>query len=103
MRVKHKCNGGRLAAAAVMVALWGALCALEVSPDLHRLLHGDAQSPGHTCLVTQMQQHLLLSGFAVATAPPLPSDLCGPLTRRVFQFLPSHDYRLSPSRAPPAV
>lgn len=96
-------NGGRVAAIAVMLSLWAAMCALEVSPELHRLLHQDARNPGHNCLVTQFQNHSLLSGFVAAVAPPVPevSGLlvcCGDL-----RFCPSHDYRLPPSRAPPAV
>ena len=47
MTSKHRRNGSRRAAVAVMISLWVALWALEVSPDLHRLLHEDAQSPGH--------------------------------------------------------
>jgi hypothetical protein len=86
-----------------MLSLWVALWAIQVSPDLHRLLHEDAQSPGHTCLVTQFQHHLLLSGFVAATTPPLPVVSSAPLASGDFQFLPSCDYRLTPSRAPPAV
>jgi hypothetical protein len=98
---KHRRNGSRVAAVAVMISLWAALWALEVSPDLHRLLHEDAQSPDHHCLVTQIQHHLLLSGFAAATTPPLPVVSNAPLTCGDFQFLASYDYRLTPSRAPP--
>jgi len=103
MRLKHQRNRSRLAAVAVMLSLWVALWAIQVSPDLHRLLHEDAQSPGHTCLVTQFQHHLLLSGFVAATTPPLPVVSSAPLASGDFQFLPSCDYRLTPSRAPPAV
>jgi hypothetical protein len=100
---KRQRNGSRLAAVAVMLSLWVALWALEVSPVLHRLLHEDAQSPGHTCLVTQFQHHLLLSGFVAAATPPLPVVSSAPLGGGDFQFLPAYDYRLTPSRAPPAV
>ena len=103
MTSKHRRNGSRRAAVAVMISLWVALWALEVSPDLHRLLHEDAQSPDHHCLVTQFQHHLLLSGFVAAAAPPLPVGSSAPLGCGDFQFLPSYDYRLTPSRAPPAV
>jgi|ERR1017187_9666289 hypothetical protein len=100
---KRQRNGSRLAAVTVMLSLWVALWALEVSPDLHRLLHEDAQRPGHTCLVTQFQHHLLLSGFVAAASPPLPVVSSAPLSSGDFQFLPAYDYRLTPSRAPPAV
>jgi hypothetical protein len=99
---KRQRKGSHLAAVAVMVSLWVAIWALEISPDLHKLLHEDAQSPGHTCLVTQIQHHLLASGFVAAATPPLPVVLSAPVLCGVFQFLPSYDYRLTPSRAPPA-
>jgi hypothetical protein len=100
---KQQRNGRRFAAVAVMMSLWVALWALEVLPDFHRLLHEDAQSPDHHCLVTQLQHHLLLSGFVAAAAPPLPAVSSAPLSCGDFQFLPAYDYRLAPSRAPPAV
>lgn len=102
MQSKHHRNGSHLAAVAVMFSLWVTLWALEVSPDFHRYLHEDAQSPGHTCLVTQFQHHLLLSGFVAAATPPLPVVSYAPLVCGDLQFLPSYDYRLTPSRAPPA-
>jgi len=86
-----------------MFSLWVAMWALEVSPDLHRLLHEDAQSPNHTCLVTQFQHHLLLSGFVADATPPLPVASIAPLSAGDFRFLSAYDYRLPPSRAPPAV
>jgi hypothetical protein len=85
-----------------MVSLWVAMCVLEVSPELHRLLHKDAQSPVHNCLVTQFQHHSLLSGFVAAVAPALP-DVSGVLVGSAdFQIRPAYDDRLPPSRAPPA-
>ena len=102
MTSKRQRNGSRLAAVTVMMSLWATLWALEVSPDLHRLLHEDAQSPGHTCLVTQIQQHLLATGFVAAATPPLPIFSYAPITCGDSQFLPSYDYRLTPSSAPPA-
>ena len=100
---KQRRNGNRLAAVAVMLSLWAALWALEVSPDLHRFLNEDAQSPDHHCLVTLFQHHLLLSGFVAAATPPLPVVSSAPLACGNLQFLPSYDYRLTPNRGPPAV
>jgi hypothetical protein len=86
-----------------MFSLWVAMCALGVSPELHRFLHKDAQAPGHNCLVTQFQQDSLLSGFVAAVAPAMP-EVSGVLVScGDFQFRPPYDYRLPPSRAPPAV
>src|ERR1035441_6186365 len=101
MTSKRQRNGSRLAAVTVMMSLWATLSALEVSPDLHRLLHEDAQSPGHTCLVTQIQHHLLATGFVAAATPPLTTFPYPPFTCSHSQFLPSYDYRLTPSRPPP--
>ena len=103
MKSKYWRNGSRLAALAVMISLWVALWAIQAFPEFHRLLHEDAQSPGHTCLVTQFQHHLLLSGFVAAVTAPLPqvsstAPGCGD-----SHLVPSFDYRLAPSRGPPAV
>ena len=103
MTSRHRRNGSRRAAVAVMISLWVAIWALEVSPGLHRLLHEDAESPGHHCLVTQFQHHLLLPGFVAALAPALPDSSHALIRSGDFQFYPSYDYRLSPSRAPPSV
>ena len=95
-------KGGQLAAASVMMFLWIALYALEVSPGLHRLLHEDAQSPAHNCLITQFQHHLVLSVFAATAMPALPElSMALPGGVADLQLHPSYDYRLSPSRAPP--
>ena len=96
-------NGSHLAAVVAMLSLWIALWAIGVSPDLHRLLHEDAQSPGHTCLVTQFQHHLLLSGFVAAATPAVPEVSSARLGCGHLQLLSCPDYRLTPSRAPPAL
>lgn len=98
---EHPRAGGRLAVVGLMLLLWVGTFALTVSPELHHLLHPDSQSPNHNCLITQLQQHPLLAGFATITAPvPAPVEVSTACTAEV-QFLPAYDYRLSPSRAPP--
>jgi len=98
---RHPRWGGRLAVAGVMLLLWVGTFALTVSPELHHLLHQDSQSPNHNCLVTQIQQHPLLAGFAAIIAP-LPAPVAETAACRAeVQFLPASDRRLSPSRAPP--
>ena len=96
-------QGSRLAAVAVMLSLWVVMCVLGVSPGLHHLLHKDALDPGHNCLVTQFQNHSVLSGFVSTLAPAMPEVSSVLASRGGFEFHPSYDYRLSPSRAPPAV
>jgi hypothetical protein len=84
-----------------MLSLWVATVALTASPELHLLLHRDADCPNHNCLVTQIQQHSLLAAIAPITAPA-PTPMVVPEVRRAeVQFVPAYDYRLSPSRAPP--
>ena len=85
-----------------MLGLWLVLFALTISPQLHRLLHEDADGADHHCLVTQIQHQPVLSGFVAAVLPAAPvlETVCTPLAD--VRFVPAYDYRLSPSRAPPA-
>jgi hypothetical protein len=99
--LKHPRAGGRLAVAGVMLALWLGTFALTVSPELHHLLHPDAQGPNHNCLITQIQQHPFLAGSVSITAPAPASVVVTVVWRAEVQFVPACDYRLSPSRAPP--
>ena len=101
--LKRRPNGSRVVVVAGMFFLWTAMWALEISPALHQLLHKDAQSPGHNCLVTQLQRSLVESAFATALAPAPPPACSCRLSCADFQFYPSYDYRLTPSRGPPAV
>jgi hypothetical protein len=98
---RHPRWGGRLAVAGLMLLLWVGTFALTVSPELHRLLHQDAQGPNHNCLITQIQQHPLLAGFATIAAPVPARAEVAAVCRAEVQFVPACDYRLSPSRAPP--
>lgn len=100
---KQRRNVSRHAAVALMISLWVAIWAIEVSPDLHHLLHPDAQSPDHHCLITQLQHQSVTSGCVAAAAPPLPEVSCALIGCGDFHFYPSYDYRLTPSRGPPAV
>ena len=100
--LRHSRTVGRFAAVGVMLALWLGTVALASSAELHRLLHQDAQNVSHTCLVTQIQQHGVAAGFAPAVAPVAATEAPGLARSFDFQFVPTRDYRLSPSRAPPA-
>jgi hypothetical protein len=98
---QHPKWGGRLAIAGLMLSLWVGTFALTVSPELHRLLHQDAQGPDHNCLITQIQQHPLLTGVVTITAPAPASAAITTVPRPEVRFLPACDYGVSPSRAPP--
>jgi len=87
----------------LMLVLWLGTILLAASPQLHRLLHPGSQNADHVCLITQIQLH----PFLVTLAPPAaPAPSFGP-ARAVhpldFQFIPTCDHRLAPSRAPPSV
>jgi hypothetical protein len=86
-----------------MLLVWVGTFALTVSPELHRLLHKDAQAPEHNCLITQIQQQPLLAGFSSAAAPAVAPVVAAAVCTPEVQFLPARDYRVSPSRAPPAL
>jgi len=96
-------RGGRVFAVGVMLALWLATLVVAACPQIHQLLHHDAQSATHSCLVTQVQQHLLTAGFATAVIPTPPPTGLGLIFFAESQFLPTCDCRLSPSRAPPLI
>ena len=86
-----------------MFVLWLGTFALTVSPQLHRWLHEDAGSSTHTCLVTQLRHYSLLAGFAPVVAAPVVLTQTATVAFPEVQVLPSGDYRLSPSRAPPLI
>jgi hypothetical protein len=94
---------GKLAVTYSMLLLWFATFALAVSPQLHRLLHHDAQNLNHECLITQIKQQSFAAG-CVASLAPVP-----PLVRIDFvccdcpQFVPALDYRSSFVRGPPSI
>ena len=86
-----------------MLVLWLGTFSLAVIPQLHRWLHADADSPAHACLITQIRHHSMLVTAApmAAPAPVMAEFSAAPLSE--VQFVPTGDYRLSPSRAPPFI
>ena len=92
---------GRIMTIGLILLAWLGVCAVEVSPELHSFLHKDAQSPAHTCLVTQLQKHSIDSGFVPAVTPAPSVGWSSLVTLGELQLFASFDYRSSPSRAPP--
>jgi hypothetical protein len=86
----------------LMLVLWIVTCALAASPQLHRLLHKDALGPNHYCLFTQISQHSLAasSGYVIAAEPEHSANTGVRLNE--LELLPSFDFVLSDSRAPPS-
>ena len=99
---RHRRDVGKVAVTYSMLLLWLGTFALAVSPQLHRLLHHDAQSLNHHCLITQIKQQSLTAGAPAALAPVLPPAgldwVCCPKS----QFLATFDFRICFSRGPPA-
>ena len=84
-----------------MIALWLALFALVSLPHAHHLLHTDADSPAHECLITAFAKGQLWLGTLVC-ATLIPLVVCvgaAPLARLILP--PRRDWRFAPSRAPP--
>jgi len=98
---KHQRRAG-ISAVILMLLLWLGTFALAASPQLHRLLHQDAQSLNHHCLITQVQQYSALGDLPPVVAPAAPIAGLESVCSAEFQLLPISDYRLSPSRGPPA-
>ena len=86
-----------------MLLLWLVTVLVSLSPRLHHLLHDDSQSAGHECLITLLtKSHLLSSPSPVVLV--VASRMCIELPPIAALIVPSSaDYRLSPSRAPPAL
>jgi hypothetical protein len=100
---KRQRHSAKAASVAMTLLLWLTTLALTLSPDLHHLLHRDAQGPSHHCLVTQMQQDSLLAAASAAPTADCPIAQGAPAGLAELHFPDSCDYLLSPSRAPPAL
>jgi len=86
-----------------MLVLWLATYAISVSPQLHHFLHRDAQNINHQCQITQIKQHSFVHASSKISVPRPMEAILWSVRGTEVQFRPSFDYRLSPSRAPPAV
>ncbi len=92
---------GRIAGV-LMMFLWLATFALAASPQLHQLLHADASSANHSCLVTQVQRHPLLAGAEVIALPTAPALVITFVPHSESQFVPSDDHFFPPALAAPS-
>ena len=88
--------------ASLMLILWLGTTALAASPQLHHLLHKDSKSATHECLVTLLSKSQLLAGGTATFVLVLAPIFFGLLLIAESSHFSIVDYRLSPSRAPPA-
>jgi hypothetical protein len=86
-----------------MLLLWLVVVALATSPQLHHLLHRDADDVGHCCLITQIQKHHLTPASASAVLLAAPDHGFKSIHHPELQHPPTSDYRLYFGRAPPSV
>src|SRR6266852_1471317 len=93
---------GRVLVATLMAGLLLGTLVLAAAPQLHRLLHQDANTLNHHCLVTQLNEHAVLVGCAAILAPAPPPISHSLICSADFQYLPTSDHRLTPSRGPPS-
>ena len=94
---------GRILVVSVMLVLWLGTAAVATSPELHHRLHKDSKSTTHECLVTLLSKSQLLAGGAGSFLLALIPTLFGLLVLAESSPFSLIDYRLSPSRAPPAL
>jgi hypothetical protein len=86
-----------------MLILWLTVVVISVSPALHQLLHHDSRNDNHGCLITHFAKGNLLADASVGVVLVVnPVWVVAPLPVDLELVLPPQ-YRLSPSRAPPAV
>ena len=95
-------NLASCAAALVMLLLWLASFAIAASPQLHRLIHNDAQDATHRCVATMISQQSVMAGTPVSGVVPPVSFVIRSSCFADFQFLPSFDYVINDGRAPPS-
>lgn len=94
---------GKILAVSLMLVLWLGTTALAASPQLHHLLHKDSKSATHECLVTLLSKSQLLAGSAATFVLALVPIFFGLLLIAESSHFSIIEYRLSPSRAPPAL
>jgi len=90
---------GKAAAVILMLALWWAMLALNLSPKLHQVLHQDAKSSTHQCAVTQLSGGLVLAGpgsLAARSRRSAAQKFRSQLTLKIFSRLISGSPRAAP-------
>jgi hypothetical protein len=85
----------------VMLLLWLGTFVAAGSPEIHRLLHADSHSTSHHCVLTQVQEHLLLAVLQTVGVPTPVLMEAGFTPLHQFEVSSIDDCRLPPGRAPP--
>jgi hypothetical protein len=86
----------------LLAVLWLVLALIGASPQLHRALHQDANSPEHSCVIEHISQGLFLfSPDSVVTIVRSEPILSPPATPALF--VSSRDFGMAPNRGPPSL
>ena len=99
--MSHFKRPGQAVLASFLTALVLLLAAMATCPELHQLIHHDADEPGHECAVT-MFLHGQVDSVVVAVAASLP---IGPIELppvRVTSVFSAPREMLPPGRGPPS-
>jgi hypothetical protein len=91
----------KAALSALLAILLIVASTLSVSHALHQNLHRDGAPGSHFCLVCSLAKGQLTTAEAAAALLFLVLLFLFVLPPETISRLASHDYRLSPSRAPP--
>src|SRR4026207_1118018 len=86
----------------LMFGLWLQVLALTVSPAFHEWLHTGSKSATHECPVTLLNKGNLALDSGAEITIRVPLEIASPAVALDRFWIPSENYRLSPSRAPPS-
>ncbi len=87
--------------AALLAILLLAVSTISACPSLHHFLHSDAGTSSHQCLVCSFAKGQISAAEVSGVFAALMVSLVGLALLPEFFHLPSFDFRLSHSRAPP--
>jgi hypothetical protein len=100
---KVRLNTFRRLSAAASLALFLLLVIFSSSEQLHKLIHPDADSPGHQCAITMLAQGQVNAPTSSLVVVAFVSALLFVLPPLRTSAVSAFDYRFSASRAPPLV
>jgi hypothetical protein len=89
------------ALAGLLAILLLAVSTISFCPSLHKFLHSDGGETNHQCLVCSFAKGQVAAAEVSGVFAALVISLIGFVLLPKFSPLPSFDFSLSPSRAPP--
>jgi len=99
--IQHRLSAGKAAVCLVMLAIWAGTVAVCAVPHFHSMLHQDAKSPGHHCVVSQVQAGSVWAGAGATVEAQRPCDGLTWIWNYEPRSLFRNEIRLCPTRGPP--